>query len=115
MSGLDHGPITAAPLEPAEAEALARLLHALADRTRVAIVSAIVHSASGELNARQILAMVDVSQPTLSHHLRKLLEAGLLAREQRGPYSYFRLAPEAFERLRSIFSEARDPSGGELA
>jgi ArsR family transcriptional regulator len=106
MSGLDHGPIAAAPLEPAEAEALARLLHALADRTRVAIVSAIVHSPEGELNARQLQAMVDVSQPTVSHHLRKLLEAGLLRREQRGPYGYFRLAPEAFERLRAIFSEA---------
>jgi ArsR family transcriptional regulator len=106
MSGLDHGPIAAAPLEPAEAEALARLLHALADRTRVAIVSAIVHSPDGELNARQLQAMVDVSQPTVSHHLRKLLEAGLLHREQRGPYGYFRLAPEAFERLCAIFSEA---------
>jgi len=106
MSGLDHGPIAAAPLEPAEAEALARLLHALADRTRVAIVSAIVHAPDGEMNARDILAMVDVSQPTVSHHLRKLLEAGLLRREQRGPYSFFRLAPEAFARLRAIFSEA---------
>lgn len=105
MSGLDHGPIAAAPLEPSEAEAIAKLLRALADRTRVAIVSAIVHSPAGELNARQLQAMVDVSQPTVSHHLRQLLEAGLLLREQRGPYNYFRLAPAAFERLRAIFSE----------
>jgi ArsR family transcriptional regulator len=104
MSGLhDHSPLTASPLTREEADALARLLHALADRSRVMIVSALLHSPEGELHGRDLQARLGLRQPTVSHHLRKLLHAGLLEREQRGPYAYFRVAPDALARLRSIF------------
>jgi ArsR family transcriptional regulator, arsenate/arsenite/antimonite-responsive transcriptional repressor len=101
--GLDHGPLTAAPVSPEEAEALAELLHALADRTRVLIVSALLHAPGGELHGRELQERLGLHQPTLSHHLRKLVRAGLVEREPRGPYAYFRVAPDALSRLRTIF------------
>lgn len=103
MAGLDHGPLTAAPLEHEQACAVAALLHALADPNRVLIVSALLHAPSGELNGRELLERLDLRQPTVSHHLRKLVQAGILVREQRGPYGYFRVAPEAFGKLRALF------------
>jgi ArsR family transcriptional regulator len=103
LAGLDHGPITAAPLTREEADALARLLHALADRTRVLIVSELLHAPTGELHARELQEQLGLRQPTTSHHLRKLVRSGLVEREQRGPYAYFRVAPDALARLRAIF------------
>jgi ArsR family transcriptional regulator len=103
--GLDHGPIVASPLTLEQADALAALLHALGDRTRVLIVSALLHSPTGELHGRELQEQLSLRQPTASHHLHKLVRAGVLSREQRGPYAYFRVAPDAFERLRAIFDE----------
>jgi ArsR family transcriptional regulator len=103
MTGLDHGPITASPLTGDEADALARLLHALADRTRVLIVSTLLHSPEGELHGRQLQERLHLRQPTASHHLRKLVRSGIVQRDQRGPYAYFRVAPDALSRLRAIF------------
>jgi ArsR family transcriptional regulator len=105
MAGLDHGPIAASPLTPEEAQALAALLHALGDRNRVLIVSALLHAPAGELHGRDLQQQLSLRQATASHHLHKLLRAGILTREQRGPYAYFSLAPDAFARLRAIFGE----------
>lgn len=103
MSGLGHSSLTASPLSRDEADALARVLHALADRSRVLIVSALLHAPEGELHGGDLQARLGLRQPTVSHHLRKLLHAGILEREQRGPYAYFRVAPDALARLREIF------------
>jgi ArsR family transcriptional regulator len=104
MPALDHGPIAASPLTREEADSLAALLHALADPTRVLILSALLHSPTGELHGRELQEYLHVRQPTVSHHLRKLVRAGILLRDQRGPYAYFRIAPDAFSRLRAIFT-----------
>jgi ArsR family transcriptional regulator len=106
MTGLDHGPLTAAPLEREQADAVAALLHALADPNRVLIVSALLHAPAGELNGRELLEGLDLRQPTVSHHVRKLVRSGIVEREQRGPYAYFRVAPEALAKLRAIFAES---------
>ncbi len=103
MPGLDHGALSASPLTREEADALAELLHALADRTRVLVVSTLLQTPEGELNARELQERLGLHQPTASHHLRKLVRAGILAREQRGPYAYYRVAPDALARLRAIF------------
>ena len=103
MTGFDHGPLTAAPLERDQAAAIASLLHALADKNRVLIVSALLHAPSGELNGRELLEHLELRQPTVSHHLRKLVRAGILGREQRGPYAYFWVVPEAMAKLRALF------------
>lgn len=96
--------MTAAPLTGEQADALARLLHALADRTRVLIVSALLHAPAGELHARGLQERLGLRLPTTSHHLRKLVRAGIVQREQRGPYAYFRVTPDALARLRTIFN-----------
>jgi ArsR family transcriptional regulator len=103
MTGLDHGPLTHAPVSRDEAEALARLLHALADPTRLQIVSALLHAPAGELHARDLQEQLGLRQPTASHHLRKLVRSGIVEREQRGPYAYFHVVPDALSRLRAIF------------
>jgi len=109
VAGLDHGPLCASPITAEEAEALAQLLHALGDRTRVLIVSALLHAPSGELHGRQLRELLGLRQPTASHHLHTLVRAGILTREQRGPYAYFRLVPDAFARLRAIFGDPDRP------
>ena len=107
MEALDHGPLTAAPLLPEQASAIASLLHALADASRVLILSELLHAPGGELNGRDIQSRLELRQPTVSHHLRKLVRAGILEREKRGPYAYFRVAPEALAKLAALFGRPR--------
>jgi ArsR family transcriptional regulator len=104
MSGLDHGPITASPVTRDQADGLAELLHALADPTRVRLVSALLHAPAGELHARDLQELLELRQPTASHHLRKLVRSGIVERDQRGPYAFYRVAPDALARLRAIFA-----------
>lgn len=86
-----------------------RLLAALADPTRLAIVREL--AATTETCACDFTATCDVGQPTVSHHLRVLREAGVVTSERRGQWIYYRLAPDAAERLGSI---ARDLVPGGL-
>jgi ArsR family transcriptional regulator, arsenate/arsenite/antimonite-responsive transcriptional repressor len=83
-------PLLAAPLDEASAEELAVLLKALADPVRLRVVS-IVAAAGGEVCACDLPALVGRSQPTVSHHLSQLVAAGVLDREQRGRWAWFRL------------------------
>ena len=91
------GPGTAV-LEPADAERLARQFKALADPTRVGIVNRL--AAAPEVCVCDLTAAFELSQPTISHHLRILRDAGLVAATKRGTWSYYRLLPEAVEPLR---------------
>lgn len=86
------------------AEDLAAVFKALADPTRVAIVSRL---ASGEMCCVcDLTEAFELSQPTVSHHLRILRDAGLVASERRGTFAYYWLVPEAIERLRGVFRPA---------
>ena len=90
------------PLEPAAARDLAELFKALADPTRVAIVNRL---ASGEeCCVCDLTDAFELSQPTVSHHLRILRGAGLVEAQRRGTWAYYRLEPDAIERLRDVFS-----------
>ncbi len=100
-------PITDAPLTADAAEAIAHTMHALGDRTRVLIVSALLHAAGEELHGRDLQEQLGLRQPTASHHLRKLVRAGILLREQRGPYGYYRVAPDALEGICRVLGGAR--------
>ena len=94
------GPDVAA-LPPEAAEDLAEVFKALSDPTRVAIVSRL---ASGEkCCVCDLTAVFELSQPTVSHHLRILRDAGLVDSERRGTYAYYWLVPEAIDRLQPIF------------
>lgn len=88
----------APPLETEAANELALRFRALADSTRVAIVHRL--SGADELCVCDLNAAFDLSQPTISHHLRILREAGLVEASRRGTWSYYRLVPEAIDALR---------------
>jgi ArsR family transcriptional regulator len=85
-----------------QAEDLAVLLKAVADPVRLRIVSLIGASDSGELIVGDLVERIGLSQPTVSHHLRVLTEAGLLSRERRASFVWYRVQPAALDRLRSF-------------
>jgi ArsR family transcriptional regulator, arsenate/arsenite/antimonite-responsive transcriptional repressor len=94
-------PLAAATLSDQEAEATAGLFRAVADPARVKIVNLI--AATGEpVCACEFEPALRLSQSTVSHHLKKLTDVGLLEREQRGKWAYFSLNAEAMERLASL-------------
>jgi ArsR family transcriptional regulator, arsenate/arsenite/antimonite-responsive transcriptional repressor len=88
----------AEPLDRTAAEELAGRFKALADPTRVAIVNHLW--ADDEVCVCNLNAAFDLSQPTISHHLKVLREAGLVESTRRGTWAYYRLVPEAFGALR---------------
>jgi len=91
------------PVMPAQAASeLASVFKALADPTRVSIVNRL--AATSEACVCDLTAAFDLSQPTISHHLKLLRDAGLIESERRGTWAYYRLVPEAIERLRSVFA-----------
>jgi ArsR family transcriptional regulator len=90
------------PMNAPAARDLASLFKALADPTRVAIVNRL--AIGEECCVCDLTDVFDLSQPTISHHLRILRDAGLIDSEPRGTWSYYRLRPEAIERLRDVFS-----------
>ena len=85
------------PLARADAEAIAERFKALADPTRVAIVNRL--AAADEVCVCDLTATFDLSQPTISHHLRVLREAGLVEASRRGTWAYYRLVPETVAAL----------------
>jgi ArsR family transcriptional regulator len=95
----------ASPLGADEREALARRFKALADPSRVAILSML--SAEEEVCVCVFTDALELSQPTISHHLRILREAGLVEATRRGTWAFYRLVPEALEALRSALAPER--------
>ena len=94
-------PLGASALGEEEALATADLFKALGDPARVRIVN-LLATHGGTLCACDLYEPLGLSQPTVSHHLRKLTDAGLLEREQRGKWAYFSLNRAAVEKLASV-------------
>jgi ArsR family transcriptional regulator, arsenate/arsenite/antimonite-responsive transcriptional repressor len=94
-------PLAAPALSDEEAEATADLFAALADPARVRIVNALATS-DEPVCACEFVPTLGLSQPTVSHHLKRLTEAGLLEREQRGKWAYFSLKRDAVEKLAAV-------------
>jgi ArsR family transcriptional regulator len=94
-------PLAAPVLSDEEAEATATLFRALGDPARVRIVN-LIANADRAVCVCDFVEPVGLSQPTVSHHLKKLVDAGLLEREQRGRWAYYSLNPEAAETLRGL-------------
>jgi len=80
---------------------VATVLKALAEPLRLRMLSCIATSPTGEACVCDIATVADVAQPTVSHHMRQLSDAGLVTREQRGKWAYFRVVPAALEDLTS--------------
>lgn len=94
-----------APLDEDGATTLALQLKALADPTRLRLLSLIATSPSGELCACVLPAAVDKAQPTVSHHLSQLVQAGVIEREQRGKWAWFRLNAGCLAAIRATLGE----------
>lgn len=92
-------PMTGGVIDPAEAERLARIFKALGDPTRVRLMSLIAAHQDGEACVCDLTDPVGLSQPTVSHHLKQLIDAGLLTRDQRGRWAYYRVVESALEAL----------------
>ena len=93
-----------APLSEASRKELAARFKALADPTRVAIVNRL--AATDECCVCDLTGAFELSQPTISHHLRQLREAGLVEASRRGTWAYYRLIPEAVAELRDALGAA---------
>ncbi|WP_436938973.1 ArsR/SmtB family transcription factor [Streptomyces sp. SudanB66_2053] len=85
-------PVTERPMSAGEAETAARMFKALGDPVRLRLFAAVASHEGGEACVCDI-SDVGVSQPTVSHHLKKLKEAGLLTSERRGTWVYYRVEP----------------------
>lgn len=97
-------PLAGAPLSAAAAEALSGLLKALADPTRLRLMSLVMAHEGAEACVCELTEPLDLSQPTVSHHLKVLTEAGLLSRDKRGVWVYYRVVPETLAALREVLN-----------
>jgi len=94
-------PLSAPALSDDEAEATAELFKALGDPARVRAVN-LLATAGAPVCICELIEPLGLSQPTVSHHMRKLLDAGLVEREQRGKWAYFSLKRDAVEKLATV-------------
>lgn len=92
-------PVTGGELDLEATERLAHVFKALGDPTRVRLLSLIAAHPGGEACVCDLIEPVGLSQPTVSHHLKSLVEAGLITREQRGRWSYHRIVQPALDAL----------------
>lgn len=97
-------PLTAAPLSAAEADQLAHVLKAIADPTRLRLLSLVAAHEDGEACICDLTDPVALTQPTVSHHMKVLVEAGLLTRDQRGKWAYYRLVDGALAALAAVLA-----------
>jgi len=97
--------VTGGVLDAGEAQQLARMFKALGDPTRVRLLSLIAAQSGEEACVCDLTEPVGLSQPTVSHHMKQLVDAGLVTREQRGRWAYYRLVEGTLARL----SEALKP------
>jgi ArsR family transcriptional regulator len=97
-------PLSEEPLGAADAEQLAAALRVIADPARLRLLSLIQAQADGEACSCNLQEPLGLSQPTVSHHLKVLLDAGLLEREQRGRWAYFRVVPDQLRVLRDLLA-----------
>lgn len=100
-------PIAGGVLDEEAAERIARLFRALGDRHRVRLLSLIAAADGGEACICDLTAPLGLAQPTVSHHMKQLVEAGLVTREQRGKWAYYRVVPET---MAAIGGALRSPA-----
>ncbi len=97
-------PITREPLSSENAASLAVSLKALADPARLRILSMVAAHADGEACVCDLTEPLGLSQPTVSHHLKVLVDAGYLTRSKRGTWAYFRLVPGALDSVAGLLA-----------
>jgi ArsR family transcriptional regulator, arsenate/arsenite/antimonite-responsive transcriptional repressor len=104
-------PLTAGPLTMAQAEQVAPLLKALADPVRLRLMSLVASREGGEACVCDLNDAFDLSQPTISHHMKVLHEAGLVDRDKRGVWVYYRARPQALAALGALIGCPQQTTG----
>ena len=102
VRGCEYAPLVREPLSVEAASELAGTLKALSDPVRLRLFSVVASHRGGEVCVCDLSAGIAVTQPTISHHLKMLKTAGLLAGERRGSSVYYRVIPEALQRLSDL-------------
>jgi len=97
-------PVADEVMQPREAEILASGFKALADPARLRLISLVAAHESAEACVCELTDPIGLSQPTVSHHLKILVDAGILRREQRGKWAYYRLVPETLNALAALIT-----------
>ena len=97
-------PITREPIAQANAESLAKSLKALADPARIRLVSMVAAHADGEACVCDLTDPLGLSQSTVSHHLKVLVDAGYLTSTKRGTWHYYRLVPGSLDAVATLLA-----------
>jgi ArsR family transcriptional regulator len=97
-------PLLERALDQDEADELARVFKVLAEPARLRLLSLIQAQPDGEACVCHLVEPLGLSQGTVSHHLKTLLDAGLVTRDQRGSWAYYRVAPEALGAIRTLLA-----------
>jgi ArsR family transcriptional regulator, arsenate/arsenite/antimonite-responsive transcriptional repressor len=97
-------PLVGEPISESVASGLAQVFKALADPVRLRLVSLIGAHQGGEVCVCELTTAFDLTQPTISHHLKVLREAGIIDSERRGTWVYYWLVPAALERMAALLS-----------
>ena len=99
-------PLLREPLTATQAADLAHILKALADPTRLRLVSMVAAHEGGEACVCDLTDPLGLTQPTISHHLKVLVDAGIFSRDKRGKWAYYALVPSALGALSAVLSPA---------
>jgi ArsR family transcriptional regulator, arsenate/arsenite/antimonite-responsive transcriptional repressor len=100
-------PLLREPITAGQAADLARTLKALADPARLRLVSMVAAHEGGEACVCDLTEPLGLTQPTVSHHLKVLVEAGIFTRDKRGVWAYYALVPAAMDALATVLSPTR--------
>ena len=100
-------PLLREPITATRAAELARLLKALADPTRLQLVSIVAAHQGGEACVCELTEPLGLTQPTISHHLKILVDAGIFTRDKRGVWAYYAVVPAALDALSAVLSTTR--------
>jgi ArsR family transcriptional regulator len=108
----DATPLVRDPLNPAQAASLAAVFKALSDPVRLRLLSLIASHAGGEACVCDLTPAFDVSEPTISHHLKVLREAGLVTSQRRASWVHYRIVPEALTGLAELLDATQPRIAG---
>jgi ArsR family transcriptional regulator, arsenate/arsenite/antimonite-responsive transcriptional repressor len=97
-------PLAGSSLSDERAAVLETVIKAVADRRRLRIVNLLLRAGGEPVCVCEVQPLLGLSQATVSHHLKLLVEAGIVSRETRGTYSYFSLVPGALDSVREVFA-----------
>jgi ArsR family transcriptional regulator, arsenate/arsenite/antimonite-responsive transcriptional repressor len=104
LAGACCTPLLREPITAEQATALAHLLKAIADPTRLRLVSMVAAHSGGEACVCDLTEPLGLTQPTVSHHLKILVDAGIFTRDKRGVWAYYALVPGAMDALSALLA-----------